>query len=105
MGAQVMLRTAVPEPGKPERFELAVFGGGVVDAELADEIRRCGPTSCDRERGEHRACSDRALRIGLTVHPDGRHEFDREWQVERMPGPRCIFDGVLLPNGQVGELL
>jgi hypothetical protein len=27
--------------------------------------------------------------------------FDPTWEVEKMPGPRCIFDGVLLPNGHV----
>ena len=34
----------------------------------------------------------------VAVH---RHEFDRLWEVEKMPGPRCIFDGVLLRNGHV----
>jgi hypothetical protein len=41
------------------------------------------------------------VRIGLTVHPDGRHVFDDTWVVEQMPGPRCIFDGTLLPNGHI----
>jgi len=114
----------------------------------------------NRNVSEWKECVDKSVRIGLTVHPDGRHVFDDAWvvsvapsatacrwwgsqgglegagrvqlmpqhqmracwnydsvqrvnlswlcfcqpsilQVEQMPGPRCIFDGVLLPNGHV----
>lgn len=50
---------------------------------------------------EWKECVDKSVRIGLTIHPDGRHVFDDTWVVEQMPGPRCIFDGTLLPNGHI----
>ncbi|KAI8466478.1 MAG: hypothetical protein J3K34DRAFT_524480 [Monoraphidium minutum] len=101
MGPQVMLRAGLYDPSKPMRYEFMAFGGSFMDAALREDIRKCGPVTCDREKGEHRPCSDYSVRIGVTVQPDGRHLFDRAWEVERMPGPRCIFDGVLLPNGHV----
>ncbi|GBF96985.1 hypothetical protein Rsub_09782 [Raphidocelis subcapitata] len=101
MGPQVMLRADAVKPGAPMRYEFSAFGGSFMDAALRADIGKCGPVTCDREAGEQRVCSHYALRIGLTVHPDGRHEFDPSWEVEEMPGPRCIFDGVLLPNGHV----
>jgi hypothetical protein len=96
-----MLQQKLAAPGAPQRFEFAAFGGSTVDAALRAELQKCGPTSCDRAKGEARPCSDKSVRIGVTVHPDGRHVFDPEWEVEQMPGPRCIMDGVLLPNGHV----
>lgn len=29
------------------------------------------------------------------------HAFDDAWTVEDMPGPRCLADAALLPNGRV----
>lgn len=69
---QVMLRIPLQLPGGPVRFEFAVFGGSFMDPALRADIAKCGPTTCDRESGEQRPCSDYAVRIGLTVHPDGR---------------------------------
>jgi hypothetical protein len=72
MGPQVMLRGPAPSPGKPLRFEFMAFGGSFMDAELREDIRKCGPVTCDREKGEQRPCSDYSVRIGLTVKLDGR---------------------------------
>ncbi|KIZ05205.1 glyoxal or galactose oxidase [Monoraphidium neglectum] len=101
MGPQVMLRADVITPGKPMRYEFMAFGGSFIDAALRKDIAKCGPVTCDREKGEQRTCSEYSVRIGLVLHPNGRHVFDRQWVVEKMPGPRCIFDGVVLPNGHV----
>lgn len=101
MGPQVMLRMPKLQPGKEVRYEFMAFGGSYIDEELRADIGKCGPVSCDREAGEHRPCADISVRIGLTVKPNGSYKFDPEWEVEKMPGRRCIFDGVLLPNGHV----
>ena len=67
-----MLRAPVHEPGKPARFEFMAFGGSYMDAALRADIAKCGPTTCDRQQGQLRPCSEYSVRIGLTVHPDGR---------------------------------
>lgn len=41
------------------------------------------------------------LNFAVLLKPVSRHVFDPQWEVEKMPGPRCIFDGVLLPNGHI----
>lgn len=58
-------------------------------------------TGPNRNVSEWKECVDKSVRIGLTIHLDGRHVFDDTWVVEQMPGPRCIFDGTLLPNGHI----
>jgi hypothetical protein len=35
----------------------------------------------NRNISEWRECVDKSVRIGLTVHPDGRHVFDDTWVV------------------------
>ncbi len=72
MGPQVMLRTPVLSPNKALRFEFMAFGGGWLTPDVRDQVIRCGPVTCDRESGEERVCADISVRIGLTVHPDGR---------------------------------
>jgi hypothetical protein len=67
-----MLRANPITPGAPMRYEFAAFGGSFMDAGLRRDIEKCGPVTCDREAGEQRVCSHYALRIGLTLHPDGR---------------------------------
>jgi hypothetical protein len=37
----------------------------------------------------------------VQVLGNGGYQWDSAWEVEAMPDRRCIFDGVLLPNGHV----
>jgi hypothetical protein len=39
--------------------------------------------------------------VPVQVSGNGGYQWDSAWQVENMPDRRCIFDGVLLPNGHV----
>lgn len=104
MGPQVHLKAPVMEPGKAVRLEFIAFGGSNINSRLANEIYKCGPSTCDRMKNQFNPCADVSVRIGLTVKADGGYQFDNAWQVEKMPDKRCIFDGILLPNGHVALL-
>lgn len=41
-------------------------------------------TGPNRNVSEWKQCVDKSVRIGLTVHPDGRHVFDDSWVVSYM---------------------
>ena len=48
-------------------------------------------------------CSDFSLRIRLDVRCTTKpctHTFG-EWELETMPGPRCMSDALVLPNGKI----
>jgi len=89
------------EPGKTVRLEFMAFGGSWVDAVKQKSIDDCGPITCDRQKGQFDPCADVSVRMGLTVEGNGKHTFDDAWEVEKMPDRRCVFDGSLLPNGEI----
>ncbi|KAF6264122.1 hypothetical protein COO60DRAFT_220181 [Scenedesmus sp. NREL 46B-D3] len=101
MGPQVHLRAPVMKPGKDVRLEFVAFGGSWVDWQLHEDLKQCSHVGCDRLASEKKPCADVAVRIGLKVTAGGQYQFDNSWEVEAMPDQRCIFDGVLLPNGHV----
>ncbi|WIA15217.1 hypothetical protein OEZ85_001895 [Tetradesmus obliquus] len=101
MGPQVHLRAPVMKPGKDVRLEFVAFGGSWVDLKLDEDLKHCSHVGCNRVASEKKPCADVAVRIGLKVTAGGQYKFDDSWEVETMPGQRCIFDGILLPNGHV----
>ena len=42
------------------------------------------PAGPNRNISEWRECVDKSVRIGLTIHPDGRHVFDDAWVVSSL---------------------
>ncbi|KAF8060590.1 NLE1 [Scenedesmus sp. PABB004] len=90
MGPQVHLRAGVLKPGQDARFEFVAFGGGLVDAELAADLRtRCSHVGCNRAESELRPCADVAVRIGLSLglgdltdgpgYNGGHEPWDEAW--------------------------
>jgi len=81
---QVLLREPVIGPDADVTLYFMVFGGGFQAAYF-------------------KPCSDFSLRIRLDIRCSTRpctHTFG-EWEVETMPGPRCMMDATVLPNGKI----
>ena len=85
MGSQAQLMMPVISHGPACVLEFMTFGGS------------------DQMGQEFHLCSTWSLRIALTINPNGqspRYQWGA-WQAEQMPGPRCLADSVLLPNGDI----
>jgi hypothetical protein len=81
---QVLLREPIINPNDDITLWFMVFGGGY-------------------QAAFYKPCSDFSLRIRLDVRCSVRpctHTFG-EWEVETMPGHRCMMDTSVLPNGKI----
>lgn len=82
--SQVVLREPVITPDSDITLWFMVFGGG-------------------HQAYFYKPCSDFSLRIRLDIRCSVKpctHTFG-EWEVETMPGHRCMLDTAVLPNGKV----
>jgi hypothetical protein len=83
-GSQVLLREPIINPNDDTTLYFMVFGGGY-------------------QAAFYKPCSDFSIRIRLDIRCSTRpctHTFG-EWEVETMPGHRCMLDTAVLPNGKV----
>jgi hypothetical protein len=80
-GAQVHLRAPIMKPGKDNRLEFIVFGGGFADVKLNEELTRCSHIGCDKYAAQWRLCVSASVRIGLRVTASGGHVFDDRCEV------------------------
>lgn len=81
---QVILRQPVIDPDGDVSLYFIVFGGSFQAAYF-------------------KPCSDFSLRIRLDIKCSTKpctHSFGG-WEVETMPGSRCMADALVLPNGKV----
>lgn len=81
---QVLLREPIIRPGDDVTLWFMVFGGGY-------------------QAAFYKPCSDFSLRIRLDIRcsvSPCAHTFG-DWEVETMPGHRCMMDAAVLPNGKL----